>query len=78
MKIFFVYTQVILIDPSDKDEMEFWDNNNANLGLIAKNSSKDKKATAHVCQDFICSAPVTDLDALRLLLSKKTGSTSSS
>ncbi|KAH7676738.1 Spermatogenesis-associated protein 20 [Dioscorea alata] len=69
---------VILIDPSDKEEMEFWDNNNANLGLIAKNSPKDKKATAHVCRDFICSAPVTDLDALRLLLSKKTVSTSSS
>jgi len=57
--------------------MEFWESNNQNVAQMAKGSPTDTGAVAHVCQNFVCSAPVADPDALRALLSKGTASTSS-
>lgn len=62
--------QVIQIDRSSREEMEFWENCNPNIARMAKGTVEDKQAVAHVCQDFVCSPPVTDPDALRALLGK--------
>ncbi|CAD6235031.1 unnamed protein product [Miscanthus lutarioriparius] len=61
---------VIQIDPRNTEEMEFWDNNNANIAQMARSSPLGKPAVAHVCQDFKCSPPVTSPGALRGLLNK--------
>ncbi|CAD5196410.1 uncharacterized protein LOC103971557 [Musa acuminata AAA Group] len=61
---------VIQIDRSSKEEMEFWENCNPDIARMAKGTVEDKQAVAHVCQDFVCSPPVTDPDALRALLDK--------
>ncbi|URD82176.1 spermatogenesis-associated protein [Musa troglodytarum] len=61
---------VIQIDHSSSEEMEFWENCNPNIAQMVKGTMEDKQAVAHVCQDFVCSPPVTDPDALRALLGK--------
>ncbi|CAI8615056.1 unnamed protein product [Vicia faba] len=62
---------VIHIDPNKKEDMEFWEVNNSNIALMAKNNSAVDKVVALVCQNFTCSAPVTDSSSLEALLSQK-------
>ncbi|CAK8544284.1 unnamed protein product [Lathyrus sativus] len=59
---------VIHIDPNNKQDMEFWEVNNSNIALMAKNNCAVDKV---VCQNFTCSAPVTDHSSLEALLSQK-------
>ncbi|KAF8401524.1 hypothetical protein HHK36_012464 [Tetracentron sinense] len=59
---------VIHIDPSNKEEMEFWEGNNQNIANMAKNSPASDKVVALVCQNFTCSSPVTDPMSLKALL----------
>ncbi|KAL2345388.1 hypothetical protein Fmac_006673 [Flemingia macrophylla] len=66
---------VIHIDPSNKEEMEFWEVNNSNIALMAKNNYAADKVVALVCQNFTCSPPVTDHSSLEAILSKKRSST---
>ncbi|KAH1258978.1 Spermatogenesis-associated protein 20 [Glycine max] len=65
---------VIHIDPNNKDEMEFWEVNNSNVALMAKNNFAVNKVVALVCQNFTCSPSVTDHSSLKALLSKKPSS----
>lgn len=65
---------VIHIDPNNKEEMEFWEVNNSNIALMAKNNYAVNKVVALVCQNFTCSPPVTDYASLEALLSKKPSS----
>nr|ADV56678.1 hypothetical protein [Phaseolus vulgaris] len=65
---------VIHIDPSNKEEMEFWEVNNSNVSLMAKNNYAVNKVVALVCQNFTCSPPLTDRSSLEALLSKKPSS----
>ncbi|KAK7259411.1 hypothetical protein RIF29_25018 [Crotalaria pallida] len=65
---------VIHIDPNNKEEMEFWEVNNSNIALMAKNNYTTNKTVALVCQNFTCSPPVTDHSSLEALLSKKSSS----
>lgn len=65
---------VIHIDPSNAEEMQFWEENNSNVALMAKNNFAADKVVALVCQNFTCSAPVTDPGSLVALLSQKTPS----
>ncbi|XP_020211932.1 spermatogenesis-associated protein 20 isoform X2 [Cajanus cajan] len=65
---------VIHIDPNNKEEMEFWEVNNSNIALMAKNNYAVNKVVALVCQNFTCSPPVTDHASLEALLSKKPSS----
>ncbi|XP_052118810.1 uncharacterized protein LOC107492509 isoform X2 [Arachis duranensis] len=67
---------VLHIDPNNKEEMEFWEQNNSNIALMAKNNHAANKAVALVCQNFTCSPPVTDQSSLDALLSKKSSSSS--
>ncbi|XP_030508262.2 uncharacterized protein LOC115722977 [Cannabis sativa] len=62
---------VIHIDPFDTEEMQFWEENNSDVALMAKNNSAADKVVALVCQNFTCSAPVTDPKSLEALLSQK-------
>ena len=59
--------QVILIEANDDEEMEFWESHNENIAQMAKGSPVGK-AVALVCQNFACSAPVTDPKSLETLL----------
>ncbi|EXC34717.1 hypothetical protein L484_020490 [Morus notabilis] len=65
---------VIHIDPSNGEEMQFWEENNSNVALMAKNNFAADKVVALVCQNFTCSAPVTDPGSLVALLSQRTPS----
>lgn len=65
---------VIHIDPNNKEEMDFWEVNNSNIALMAKNNYSGSKVVALVCQNFTCSAPVTDHSSLEALLSQKPSS----
>ncbi|ONK62977.1 uncharacterized protein A4U43_C07F10120 [Asparagus officinalis] len=67
---------VIQIDPSNKEDMGFWETYNQNIAQMAEGSPADK-TVAHVCQNFVCSAPVADPVALQDLLKKGTFSASS-
>ncbi|KAL4365206.1 hypothetical protein AHAS_Ahas07G0082900 [Arachis hypogaea] len=51
---------VLHIDPNNKEKMEFWEQNNSNIALMAKNNHAANKVVALVCQNFTCSPPVTD------------------
>lgn len=63
---------MVHIDPTDTVEVEFWDENNANINLMAKSNFKEDKVVALVCQNFTCSPPVTEPSSLEaLLLSQK-------
>ncbi|KAL2238950.1 UNVERIFIED_CONTAM: Spermatogenesis-associated protein 20 [Sesamum indicum] len=61
---------VIHIDPTDIQEMRFWEENNDKIALMAKNNFTSDKMVALVCQDFTCNPPVYDPSSLELLLSK--------
>ncbi|GAB4840937.1 hypothetical protein Ancab_021697 [Ancistrocladus abbreviatus] len=65
---------VIHIDPTNTEEMKFWEQNNENIALMAKNNFASDKVVALACQNFTCSPPVSDPGSLRVLLSspKKT------
>ncbi|KAK9984016.1 hypothetical protein SO802_033541 [Lithocarpus litseifolius] len=65
---------VIHIDPSNKEEMDFWEGNNSNIAVMAKNNFVADKVVALVCQNFTCKAPVTDPESLKVLLSVKSSS----
>ncbi|KAK1315644.1 hypothetical protein QJS10_CPA05g00498 [Acorus calamus] len=60
---------VIHIDPTNSEDMEFWNNHNPNIGQMARGSPTGK-VVSHVCQNFTCSAPVSDPDALQTLLAQ--------
>ncbi|KAK9136958.1 hypothetical protein Sjap_007552 [Stephania japonica] len=60
---------VIHLDPTDKDDVEFWERENENIANMGKNTSAVDKVVAYVCQNFTCSAPVTDSKSLESLLS---------
>lgn len=62
---------VIHIDPTDEEVIGFWEENNANVALMAKNSFVADKVVALVCQNFTCSSPVTDSASLEALLLQK-------
>ncbi|CAE6138872.1 unnamed protein product [Arabidopsis arenosa] len=61
---------VIHIDPSNSDEMEFWEEHNSNVAEMAKKNRNSEKVVALVCQHFTCSPPVFDSSSLTRLLSK--------
>ncbi|CAI9105338.1 OLC1v1004236C1 [Oldenlandia corymbosa var. corymbosa] len=61
---------VIHIDPTDEEELQFWEEANPNIAQMAKNNFAIDKAVALVCQNFTCSPPVTDHASLQSLLSK--------
>ncbi|GLU07431.1 hypothetical protein SLE2022_243910 [Rubroshorea leprosula] len=65
---------VIHIDPTDTAEMEFWEENNSNIALMARNNFAPDKVVALVCQNFTCSPPISDPKSLEQLLSKKPSS----
>ncbi|KAG0483455.1 hypothetical protein HPP92_011539 [Vanilla planifolia] len=67
---------VIQIDPKNAQDMEFWEMNNQNILQMAKSSPSDKVAVAHVCQNFVCNAPVADPKSLRSLFGRSTVSAS--
>ncbi|CAM8888471.1 unnamed protein product [Rhodiola kirilowii] len=62
---------VIHIDPTNTEDMEFWESNNSNIALMAKNNFAPDKTVALVCQNFTCSPPIRDAKSLQSLLSKK-------
>ncbi|CAN6693799.1 unnamed protein product [Malus baccata var. baccata] len=62
---------VIHIDPANSEEVQFWESNNSNIALMAKNHFAADKVVALVCQNFTCSAPATDPGSLKALLSGK-------
>ncbi|KAJ7977515.1 spermatogenesis-associated protein 20 [Quillaja saponaria] len=62
---------VIHIDPTIKEEMQFWEENNSNIALMARNNFAADEVVALVCQNFTCSPPITDSGSLKELLSKK-------
>ncbi|KAK4418176.1 Spermatogenesis-associated protein 20 [Sesamum alatum] len=61
---------VIHIDPTDVEEMRFWEENNDKIALMAKSNFTSDKVVALVCQDFTCNPPVYDPSSLESLLSK--------
>ncbi|XP_057461629.1 uncharacterized protein LOC130751906 [Actinidia eriantha] len=67
---------VIHVDPTDDEELGFWEENNSNIATMAKNSFTADKVVALVCQNFTCSPAISDPRALAALLSKKPSSSS--
>lgn len=61
---------MIHIDPADAEEIGFWEANNEKIALMAKHNFAPDKVIALVCQNFTCSPPVDDPDALEALLDK--------
>ncbi|KAH6813974.1 catalytics protein [Perilla frutescens var. frutescens] len=59
---------VIHIDPTDAEEIGFWERNNENIALMAKNNLSSDKVIALVCQNFTCSPAVDDPKRLESLL----------
>ncbi|XP_050363698.1 uncharacterized protein LOC126782482 [Argentina anserina] len=62
---------VIHIDPTNSAEMQFWEEKNSNIALMAKKHIAADKVVALVCQNFTCSPPVVDPGSLEALLSQK-------
>ncbi|XP_057963726.1 uncharacterized protein LOC131154915 [Malania oleifera] len=62
---------VIHIDPTNTEELEFWEEKNSNVALMAKNNFTADAAVALVCQNFTCSPPATDPSSLQSMLSQK-------
>ncbi|QHO28210.1 hypothetical protein S83_023221 [Arachis hypogaea] len=67
---------VLHIDPNNKEEMEFLEQNNSNISQMVKNNHAANKVVALVCQNFTCSPPVIDQSSLDALLSKISSSSS--
>lgn len=61
---------MIHIDPTDAEEVSFWEETNGNIALMAKDNASADRVIALVCQNFTCSPPVSDLKALESLLSR--------
>ncbi|CAI9297189.1 unnamed protein product [Lactuca saligna] len=59
---------VIHIDPSDEEEMGFWEEKNPNISAMAKSNGVAENVVALVCRDFACKAPVMDPKSLGALL----------
>ncbi|CAO2839624.1 unnamed protein product [Amaranthus hypochondriacus] len=62
---------VIHIDPSDTEEMNFWELNNKKIASMAKGSFSEDKVVGLICQNFSCKPPVYDPDSLQDLLAKQ-------
>lgn len=62
---------VIHLDPNNKEDTKFWEENNVDIANMAKGSPVADEVRAYVCQNFTCSAPVSDPKALELLLNPK-------
>uniref|UniRef100_A0A803MSW8 Spermatogenesis-associated protein 20-like TRX domain-containing protein n=1 Tax=Chenopodium quinoa TaxID=63459 RepID=A0A803MSW8_CHEQI len=62
---------VIHIDPSDPEEIKFWEANNIKIANMAKGSFSEDKVVGLVCQNFSCKPPVADPASLQALLSKE-------
>eukprot|EP01018_Ginkgo_biloba_P017821 Gb_30260 [translate_table: standard] len=58
---------IIQIDPSDKEDTEFWQVHNPSILSMAQ-KSPEGKAVAHVCQNFMCNPPISDPLTLEQLL----------
>ncbi|KAF3436401.1 hypothetical protein FNV43_RR23493 [Rhamnella rubrinervis] len=63
---------VIHIDPNNSEDVQFWEENNTNIVLMANNNFSEDKVVSLVCQNFTCSAPVTNPGSLEALLSQGT------
>lgn len=61
---------MIHIDPSDPEEMNFWEAKNTKIASMARGSFSEDKAVALVCQNFSCKPPVSDPASLQALLLK--------
>lgn len=61
--------QVIHIDPTDTEELEFWAENNNKIASMARSNLSADKVVALVCQNFTCSPPVTEAKMLENMLS---------
>jgi len=59
--------QIIQIDPSNKEDTEFWQVHNPTIFSMAQ-KSPEGKAIAHVCQNFMCNPPISDPVTLEQLL----------
>lgn len=59
---------MIHIDPSDEEEMGFWEEKNPNISAMAKSNAVTENVVALVCRDFACKAPVMDPKSLGALL----------
>lgn len=70
------FWQVIHIDPTNEEELRFWEENNSHITAMARNTFAVDKVVALVCQNFTCSPAVTDPKSLEALLSKKPSSSS--
>ncbi|KAI3979037.1 hypothetical protein MKX01_016212 [Papaver californicum] len=68
---YFPNKTVIHVDLTNKEDVEFWERNNENIAQMAKGSPTADKVVAFVCQNFTCSAPVSDPESLRTLLDLK-------
>ncbi|XP_038876725.1 spermatogenesis-associated protein 20 [Benincasa hispida] len=62
---------VIHIDPTDDTELQFWEGNNRNVAVMAKNNFAADKVVALICQNFTCKAPITDPGSLEAMLAQK-------
>uniref|UniRef100_A0A803L9N1 Spermatogenesis-associated protein 20-like TRX domain-containing protein n=1 Tax=Chenopodium quinoa TaxID=63459 RepID=A0A803L9N1_CHEQI len=62
---------VIHIDPSDPEEIKFWEAINTKIANMAKGSFSEDKVVGLVCQNFSCKPPVSDPASLQALLSKE-------
>lgn len=61
---------VIHVDPSDIQEIGFWEENNDKIAQMAKSNFVADKVVGLVCQNFTCSPAVYDAESLEFLLSK--------
>ncbi|KAE8693748.1 spermatoproteinsis-associated protein 20-like isoform X2 [Hibiscus syriacus] len=67
---------VIHIDPTNTLEMGFWEANNNEVAIMARNNFAAEKVVALVCQNFSCSPPVSSPKSLQDLLSRNSSSPS--
>lgn len=63
--------QIIHIDPSDSEEMNFWEANNKKIASMAKGNFYENKVIGLICQNFTCKPPVSDPASLQALLVKE-------
>ncbi|KAK3407380.1 hypothetical protein EUGRSUZ_K03449 [Eucalyptus grandis] len=62
---------VIHIDPANSEEVQFWEEHNSNIALMAKNNAAEDRVVALVCQNFTCSPPITSATSLQAKLSPR-------
>eukprot|EP00252_Welwitschia_mirabilis_P015079 TRINITY_DN33217_c0_g1_i1.p1 TRINITY_DN33217_c0_g1~~TRINITY_DN33217_c0_g1_i1.p1 ORF type:complete len:827 (+),score=171.94 TRINITY_DN33217_c0_g1_i1:212-2482(+) len=66
---------IFQIDLQNEQDVKFWSSHNPLVFSIAEKSPKDR-AVAHVCQNFVCYAPISESWALQGLLQQAKLSTS--